>query len=70
MNLYDPLNKDNLNNFNDEIYFESETIVEKPKKIISDNYMDGIDLPSCDDESEYESDELNNTNEKINVDDI
>ena len=57
MGLHDPLNKDKSNDSNDEIYFEGDTDKkEKPKKIVSDDYMTGIDLPPCDDESDSDSD--------------
>ena len=59
MGLHDPLNKDKSNDFNDEIYFEGDTDKkEKPKKIVSDDYMAGIDLPPCDDESDSDVDDI------------
>ena len=70
MGLHDPLNKDKSNDFNDEVYFEGDTDKkEKPKKIVSDDYMAGIDLPPCDDESDDECD-VENTTEDIDFDDI
>lgn len=59
MGLHDPLNKDKSNDSNDEIYFEGGTDKkEKPKKIVSDDYMAGIDLPPCDDESDSDFDDI------------
>ena len=57
MGLHDPLNKDKSTAVDDDIYFEGDTDHKKPtytKKVVSDDYMAGIDMPPCESDSDYE----------------